>query len=163
MGPVSVSMVTSRWNRTVMAVLALAQAPAKGKHGWWAEYSTGNQKKQPIAFTFCRHERDRGSAAKLFARLELWTSITATSGHVGSANCIELESMRSSALAVSGRPRESAGRNRSGQRVDQRLIEKKLLGEHRAGRRERSNHNVNVDDASAAPAGHHGLEGDRPA
>ena len=63
--------------------------------------------------------------------------------------------MLSSGLMVSGQPRERYGETERGQRVDQRLIEKKLrgeLGEH-----------VNVDDPAAVPAGHDGLEGDRPA
>jgi hypothetical protein len=52
--------------------------------------------------------------------------------------------MLSSALVVSGRPRKLY---RSGQRVAQRLIEKKLrgaFGEHRAGRTERSDHDMNA-------------------
>lgn len=112
------------------------------------------------------HERVREAPLSYLYPYSYGRSITAASGGVGKRQLRRAGIDAVLRVGGVGQAARSIGRNRSGQRVDQRLIEKKLrggFGEHRAGRRERSNHNVTVDDASAVPAGQDGLEGDRPA
>ena len=98
-----------------------------------------------------------GSTAKLFVPLDFWAQRNPASGGLGKRQPRRAGIDAVLRVGAARQAARSIGRNRSGQR----LIEKKSrgeFGEHRAGRIERSDHDMNVDGPAAVPAGHDGLE-----